>query len=381
MVEEYKKSLPKRRKVAYKGVATRTGGTYKGIFKRARKKLHGNLTRKLGVELTSETRGTVSDNNVVAVGHGPAVGTILYAVVAAIWRKLYEAAGYDLSDWLQVPSITPDLYQVIFGWRDTYNTAPVNTQTVSFVITDTHQDIVTKIRNSFMDTSVVGNDTFNLDYIRIVPVAGTAVDKLVMSHLSCRNMKVEVNQTSVCVIQNRTPGAAATDDQITDVTNNPLTGRSFDFKYNYFAARGEVSGNQGDSLDPRYGSCTLTTASNEAGIKSKVPGPSDLRTVTGSTRILLNPGMLKKSKITMKFSLCVNTYMNKLRTYLKSGTSGTVDTAEMPCFLGHGRVLMFEKMCDTGAGTQPCTIGYELSVITSAMVKRVPHAFTRRIDS
>lgn len=369
------------RKRLYKAVPTWSGGTYKGSFKKSRKRRVKNLFRKLGVELTQEGRGTVNDTDVVGVAHGVAVGSIMLSVVDALWRKLYEHAGYDLCDWDAVPEVTADLFTVTYGWRDTVNSAVINTRSVAFVIADTHEDIGIKIRDDILNASVFANDTFVMEYIRIVPVAGTAVDKLIMGHLCTRNMTVSVRQTSLLVLQNRTPGAAATDDLVTDITNNPLTGRVWDFNYNNFMARGAYSGNAGLTLDPRFGGQSITVPTVAvAGIGNKVPGPSDLKYTTSTNRVLLNPGALKKSHLSFAMTLTINAFFSKIKNYLKNATGPTADTNLAPVFIGKSRVFMFEKMCDTGAGTQNATIGYELSSVYGAKIVRAAHTFTRRIN-
>lgn len=367
-------------KGSYRGRTSYSGGTYRGRFKRGRRSGLRNIARKQGIEFTQETRGTVSNADVVGVGHGPGASSLMIAVCGAIWRKVYENAGFDLSDWNAVPTITADNFNLEYAWRDSLNTAAPATRTVTFVVGDTHEDVAIKLRDDILNASVIGNDMFTLEYVRIIPVAATPVQSLIMGHLNCRNMEVYLSYTSVLIVQNRTPGAGAADDQITDITNNPLTGRSYDFKFNALIARGSVAGNQGSVLDPRFGAATMTTASVEAGVLSKVPGPSDFKFVKATTRQTLNPGALRKSHLYDGMNMKVNTFFSKLKKYIQAGTSATADTTEVPSYIGHGRYFLFEKMCDTGAGTQLATIGYEITSIVNARITRVPHTYTRRVN-
>jgi hypothetical protein len=114
----------------------------------------------------------------------------------------------------------------------------------------------------------------------------------------------------------------------------------------------------------------------------KVAGPSDVKYTLATTRVKLGPGALKKSYISYRRVLSVNTLFYYLRSYIVQGTAASKTGYTVHVRFGRTRFFQFEKLCDTrGVGNQNLALGWEHNIITGCVAFGGARPHTRRISS
>ena len=224
-------------------------------------------------------------------------------------------------------------------------------------MSDTHRDICTRIEDQVLDAVTgPGNQGFIMDSM-VMDATGCHAE------LYCRNVKLMLRQTSVMILQNRTLGATAGDDQSTDVTNNPIVGRSWDVKGNTIVSRNNflVTGaaKAGGINLPYDGHATYAGSTGPLMESLKVAGPTDVKYALSTRRVRLGPGHLKKSYLTFKRTIGLNSLFYYLRSYIVQGTAASKATYTVNVRLGRTRFFQFEKLCDTrGTGHQDIALAW-----------------------
>lgn len=340
-----------------------------------------DLYRLYGAESTHEGGGTVEDANVVTIGHGIPVGSALLVMVQALWRRLYEKTGFELLDWDGFPHYSSSIFQVEYRYTQFADGVSIPV-TITFGSGLTHNQISLAIRNEFLTQSVAAAEVFRLQNIKIVPNGTNAIDEprgVYAGELNLSYMPLYFRYTSVMTIQNRTPGNAPTDDQSTDISNNPLTGRWWQVAGNEFKSRGiHESGLQARLLDSQYG--TLALAGNPLSQGTKVLGPTDVKLCRATKRLTINPGRIVKSRVAFYKKTSVNYFLHCCIKYLRTATGVTADTITSPMFMGKSKFFQFEKICDTRTvGEQNVTVGYENAINLSCRLGKAMKQHAHRM--
>lgn len=162
---------------------------------------------------------------------------------------------------------------------------------------------------------------------------------------------VEVDVCGTMVMQNRTHGESANDEQSNDVTNNPLRYRKYC-----------VVGNN-ILLDTNVGSSSSDNVANGVhgainGFQNTVSGPftdpRNMKYLKYSTTGLLLPGRFMRSMATNKYKMRLDNLFVKLLCCLRQTTLNS----RIP--LGTSCVFVFDKVLATGVGNQNVKVGWQI---------------------
>lgn len=376
----YSRASSKRRGPTY-----RTRGRYVGKFKgpSRRKKVVKmyNANKSRGLESVHENGGVITDADLVAVYHGTAVYDALTHVCGAMFRKLWEHLGLSISNWDDpIPNFTS--MSMGYDFRSGFG---VPMATSAFVIPGgtSFLGAVALFRDDIIAQSLATVEGFIIDTMRFVNLAPVGFET--NGQLECSNMKVAINQSSNLTMQNRTLGQGATDDQTTDVTNNPLTGRTWTVGGNFFRPKAQsfsvAANTNGLVCVARNGFGTGAGPTAGIGSQFKVAGPATIKQTQHTARVTLQPGEIKKSRCVWSETMYVNKFFWRIKSLLCDFTAISAPLGRSSSYLGLAKLYQFEKLCDTRSGAQLVSIGYEYNLITGARIISVGGSQTARVES
>lgn len=166
---------------------------------------------------------------------------------------------------------------------------------------------------------------------------------------------------STLKIQNRTINSAG-NDEVDDVDNVPLYGKSYEGNGNYLkyhanqatqepywisvgaGTTGPAGGNTIGLIDVNYAAASTGKAGHPL---SEPPKPSQLQNVARSGKAHLDPGEIKTSVLYHRIKMNVNTFLRKMMIFNET----TLFTIRKDIKLGNYRIFAFEKMLKVGAET------------------------------
>lgn len=329
-----------------------------------------DIYKKLGSEIALEYGGeAVPDANMTFTGHYdmPAM-KLLETFIRACWRRLMRQRGVGFSDWDE-PFVNQEnaTIRVGFIFRKASDTGKVYyyQNGPAFPTFWSHLTWCTNLTAVFYNNIDTTHESLIVLGMYIqrenIPLNTDVFETVV----DLTNATFHVRSTSTMVLQNRTYGAGISDDQVTDVTNNPVKCRSW-----------TVRGNQMLPASSRE-TQTLSTADVDSGIivsgvdtsqnTGKLNAPTAYRHVVASSRFNIQPGQIRKSVLSDKYTMSVNTLMEKMAGFLRlSVNTGTPSLARVA--IGKSRLFQFEKVCDTNLGSQNISIGFEINVLLASYI-------------
>lgn len=343
-----------------------TRGTYAGgVRKGARPKV--NKYKLHGSEMVTQHGGVYSNAEVATIGHYDTPLLELHrSVFRAVYRRLMVKMGYIVSSWDDVCPIPAGVAPAGGDFRITYKPTPSSAPTEVVFHVDlvlAHVGVADAIADLWLDT--VGTTTVPVTFLTFgcrrssTDLYEGVLLKNIMVHLKC---------SSTMVFQNRTLGASATDDQLTDVTNNPLSGRSWTVTGNQMIANNTGSQLAFSTANVQHGSLAGAGYDpDELTAIRKMQGPTAYKYCIGTSRVRLAPGNLKKSYLCTRRSISWTRLFELINPYVQHGDS-TKNTPRIRVALGRSRLFSFEKLCDTGAGDQNLAVGYEINSMVSSYV-------------
>lgn len=212
------------------------GGKFKKVT-RAGARTKFDKFNKVGVVHSTETIGSVSDQDVVYVLNEVINSRdVIKFIVAAVLRKLIEKAGIrvegmDRSPFEQDGGSTNEITYNITILRQNQLTGSVTTTTKTVLVTDTFNDIVDFFKNIFEQYCAgYGElDNANLDELyKITLWTGVVADSTILSQMLFNEMFIDIYGTSQLKVQNRTKATGGSEDA-ENINNNPLQGWSYLF--------------------------------------------------------------------------------------------------------------------------------------------------------
>jgi hypothetical protein len=375
-----------------RGSTVRRQHTYSGWVKKPRmftvgkrgpnfkkgKKPRTDLNRVLGYEQIRENRGVVTDAHLVGIAHGTPAFDVLFSTWAAVFRKIFERAGFGLSDWnegMDFHGITSLTFNIVY--RPTQQQAAQSTLSHAFTNLSSYYVNIENLIGTIADTITTSTQQFVVDYVYL---SGSGFNQ----RMSVRNMSINLGYSSKLVLQNRTAGATISDTEATDVTNNPLTGRRWEVKGNFVEPKtkswdNSISTVSSFVVNPDSGVITGGAGISGLGSVKKVGTPDEVMRCLGTKRVGLAPGEIRVSTLSYNKTLSLNTIIHHLLNYIKHSTSANVQTFRDTMKVGKTAMFQFEKLCDTRVtDDQLVTLGYEHNCIMGARVVRVGYGYTTR---
>lgn len=357
--------------VKEKGERYRTRGRYAGKIKTKKKLVNSyrDVYASKGVSYTDEINGTVDDPDCVYIVHNAisSFNCVIYAVQSLI-RKLFEKGG------LVIASVEDILPNIAFDNSVNYKINLLGIQTDTGVVsvlstyntgtTDTVKSIAATFLTTIMTYSSghttiigVGNSNNILELIKF-ELYNSDFNVTQGFQYKCaldlRDEHVHVKAVSDLKVQNRTLAFGGSSDS-TDISNNPLQGRVYDF-----------SGTPRTRLnvklleDVQVASGVQLIRGAEVGVNFKEPPiPKTFWNCKKSAPIRIQPGDIKKTTITYSESKPFLKWLRGLR--LQYGTSTTFYEAMTT---RPSQMIALEDVINVNA-SQKISVAYEVNRVTS----------------
>lgn len=368
-------------------LATKSLG-YKGKFKKPRRAKN----TKHQTSFTTEFGSFLEQGTVIYVGHGIAPERILLSLCYAITRKLFNKVGHQISsmqsnfrgdnahNWSDAADRQ---LMLVLCYRTNVQNAMKSDATTLTTALFTYADVADKLRERIEALSTGLQEQFILSAVELRTLNGTGPTTYFQPEAIVRtdNAFIKMSCYSEMTVQNQSVGTAATDDQITDVTNNPLQGKLFETSRPGFQLRNwqqvpdtatagvldtqNSVGNtnnfwptyQGGAISFNYDAAGGLDYSNQ--IKNTLRRPPSASAWAGRVKqsnVNIDPGAIKKTSFTWTGTMSVTTFLNKMAPFLQNHASATI-----PFNLGKAQLFSFEKTCKTGQqAEQELKVGYEI---------------------
>jgi len=393
-----RKSMKRGRKPLF------TPGPYTGNFRKPVRVKRTAESKALsqGYHLTVEQHGVVSDSDTVFITHSTLyINRMADAIMAALIRKIMTKAGFKMTNVYNevaastpsggtstIPSIQPaensgglkfiytekemtnGIYQQ-WQWESTDN---LNFNGFLAGMTHFRNRLIEFMRNT-SPTGTVGSPAVEPYKIAVYKQDQSGADVFwrLGAEMYLEDVHLELDIQSHLTIQNRTAAAyhlaGTTGDHLDAdrVDNQPLKGWIYEFKHADPRLRhtgnqnnGTLLNNAGFNRIPDTG-LALGRGANFDGSREPFV-PQYFSNISKATRVVLQPGEMKKLSFYHKFSGKFNSVYKKLRVTRWDLTT-TVSGAQ-----GKSQMVCFEEMIRT-VSTNKINIGYEREYKVGAIVK------------
>lgn len=371
--------LPQFRKKRMLSSQYITKGTIGRKFRAGRRKKKSNAFTKYGYIVNHELRGVITDSACAYIGHCTTPDTLtMRAVVNAIMRKLMLMGGRHIQNPGETFAWSGTNIGQLKYWYVTSMEASEASNTVDWVSTETLDDFAAKWLAD-MFTQFLNQEDPTILKVQFdfwdndVANGKGSVVQLIGSQLA-----VHIQSTSKLTVQNRTLASSAVGADETnrnDITNNPLSGYHYKSYGNgpRLTLKDDVVTQESLVANPR-GLITVATAglsADQFAVYKRPPFPKNLNGVKTAAKVVLNPGVCRKSIISSYNKLMLNTLLKKLVSRWSIG-----DTfAKIKFHLGNSALLSLQKEVDTGVDEPSITVGYEIERTMRVRVTHTPPNF------
>lgn len=379
------------------------GGKYYGRFKRPIKRKYNINKNVYGVVTKLENGGTISTTmaNTIYIGHGPAISNMCLDFYLSIIKYLAVKAGINIKDFREPigqtlsPRATDRYLAIAFDIR--VGVKP--TETLLRSITRVHYlqagvinaattwDSFATQLGSAMDTLMASppfdkvDETTLLSFVLTEDENGDGTGaKATLATFDATSAYIDVDYTSNLVVQNRTNDAANATN-IESTSNNPLHGKLYESNkwLNGFEGPKSVT-----ALALGAKSLIAYAGSGAIIAQSTTTNPTTLQKVPQAwalgckkeSKVHLQPGAIKKTNLTWRGSMSVNTYFAKMfKPMLLFNSLLTSDQIRVP--IGKAQLLGLECQLWDRVETTQLQVSYELNqtyrtVITTKMTPTLP---------
>ena len=303
----------------------------------------------LGYHITKESYGDCVDPDCAYVYHSNFIPNLIAkCITGALVRTIFRKAGLEIGNQEQelpvYDSVSSIGYRLVYTFIDITN----GNQGQSLLDTgenETFQSFVENLQSTdrmgylFAQYMYNGPDRHKQPYslgLYTYDYNVAITNYRLAAYMTLQDEYVVYEATSALMVQNRTQGSAATgtDLSLDRVDNQPLKGYLYQFKNgdprlktNQLKNTGVVSNKDilyscGDTRAVRaYGSAQLEGP--QAALMAEPPMPSIWRNVDASTKIQLDPGMMKKTLVVSSYKARLPELLKKFRidvVFLITGT-------------------------------------------------------------
>ncbi len=337
-------------------------------------KLHGS-------EKTIEKGGIVTPAVIASFGHSNLpLYEVYLSVGRAIWRALMKKHGVCFSDWGSIFNANLD-FDFTMEYRLAPNGVALMINGPAYLTQLTHLAWAVRVTGVLFDALATTDDQLiiNKFYCTDQLEVGPPVKTLRICELDLTNSTLHLRLASDMVMQNRTLGQGMGDDQTTDVTNNPISGRSWTVTGNGMMPLTNKQMSAETVAHQEYGSIfgSQNVTSQGPSVTFEPNSAQTYKFAVGSAKQRIMPGQISRSKLYSVYKLSLQQFVEKTKEYLAQNTSiSAVNVLRVP--LGKSRMFSFEKVCDTGGGDQKVTLGYEINNTVSSYIT-VKFPYTNRI--
>lgn len=383
--EMAKRKTRSKKKSSRSGVYAAGGGSGGGVYGKVRKRASkrkgrkkrtskkvskmpkkiANQFRTYGWQATYDFHDTFTGaqpqpNHIGVLGGTPA-SSVLFVICGAIWRKLYSLANGDIRNPIEGSGIGPFSVQIQYRLGRDEGVTGTN-GLVSFTGGTIHADVIIGIRSTLCKIAASTTEKLFLYDIELNYHTGLANFR---KKISLENAKMDLLMYANMSLQNRTLGAAAGDDQSTDVTANPL-------KYYHWKVKGN-----GIDLTSGYGSNRGVSVNAEGGVVTTDEYPNadqplrkmDIKRSVAFKSGVINPGVVHtvywKERKTIALDVIMWKFSDFLREADPAGTPVLLpDDVYAQVNLGYTNYVQFEKLMKSGG--QKITVGIDSTTTLGA---------------
>lgn len=337
----------------YRSTATRMGRFPKPVRNRPE-----SSYAKYGSVKKVEHGGIWNDPECVFVGHATyAHEQVIPGVCRALIRELMKQWGQDFVAWEE--TIKTGALEVQLSYR--YYLGPTDTTLTQRSIAITAAMTMVALSDALYSdwNTAFGTDTHYIEDIWINEVAGAN-----QTHALIRGRQFELDMyvESKMSIQNRTlagTGIGENDQEMTDISNNPLKGRLYEGKYCGFIPDHRNNNElnyTGYTANPQSG-LILARASESLIGQTKKPPPSwFFHNCKKSGSVVLAPGVIRTNTITRRAKMSLNAFMGKFARQI-----GLAQNTNMVNYVGNSAMFGFEKSLDSRQSEADISVAYEIN--------------------
>jgi len=331
-----------------------------------------NIALNLGYHITKESYGDCVDTDCAYIYHSNFIPNLIAkCLTGALVRTIFRKAGLEIGNQEQelpvYDSGSSIGYRLVYTYRDPI-TGNMDQSLLDTAENETFQSFVENLQttnrlgwlfaqyiynaaNQFKEPYSLGLYTY--DYNALI------TNYRLAAYMTLQDEFVVYEATSALMVQNRTQGSAATgtDLSLDRVDNQPLKGYLYQFKNgdprlktNQIKNTGVATNRDflystGDTKGLRsYGSVQLVGP--QAALMSEPPMPSIWRNVDASTKIQLDPGMMKKTLVISSYKARLPELLRKFRIDVVNLIAGTGNGySQLPSH--KSQILALEEMLRT----------------------------------
>lgn len=376
-----KSYLSSRTHPKLKGIST---GTYKGKFKKptgSKKAKVETYYLSKGYHSTQEKYGDVSDPHCVYLGHSTFnAAQQAKTIVGAMYRRLLKKAGISIGSRNQeIPFFSEEDSR---GFRITYTVrretnGNINTYYYDCVDNETLKSLITNntaVLNHI--TGVLSNNQFAYTDYWPYTMKLYAADKdsalgasdgwRLAASLNFGDEKLEIGMMSTMVVQNRTLGAGATTGDVDRVDNQPLSGYIYEFNNAVPKLRYVTASENALQTMTVNGTLKIAASNFDAALGlSEPPVPAKFGNLKKSSKVILQPGDMKKVSVSMKYVGVFKTILKDLQSDFSTtvGSDQVISKAR-----GRSQVLCLEELMRTST-ENPVVLSYEIEYKVGAILR------------
>lgn len=346
-----------------------TIGQYRGKFKRPRSHKYSKRSKNAAT-FTLEHGGVLSNADCVYVGHAMATDKLVEAIAFSHIKYLFEKAGVSCNNAEkkingdELATITTPFYQIVINHKVNDQSGVLLTHRVDIDPNDTFLQAASKYAAGLYAMVIASDEEVYILGVQLQSQEIATTNYRLVASMQMEEAYINLHFSSKMNVQNQTLGASGSDDQITDVTNNPLEGKSYQgwgtglvtTAYNVgtaLTAENSMSANHQTGLIRFDPNGTNVTTQMQA-IYKRPPGVSAFQQGVKSTNIRVPAGSIKRSSISYSKIFKFQTLFNILLQDLRVNTQFAITK------IGKCEVLALQKLCRTGA-EQNISVGYEIN--------------------
>lgn len=312
---------------------------------------------KYGSVQKYENGGTQSDANCVYVGHvAGEQQNSLKAAFRAVTRDLMKMYGQDFVSWEEIFKTGALELQISYTYY--VGTATTSTQVnLPVGAQPTFEALANQIYNDI--TTRFSNLDHRMENIWINEVTGALQTHAL---IRLKDYKLHFECSSLMTIQNRTLAGTSTvdenDENINEISNNPICGRQYVGNYNGFypKSRDTTEGSYEGYIGAAGTGIISTAAASSLIQETRKPPPGTyFRNCMKTSRVIITPGVIKKSFISFKKTLYFNQFIKIMNNVIETPT-GTQEVL-------WGKCAMFglEKVLNSRQSENNVAVGFEVN--------------------
>lgn len=289
---------------------------------------------------------------------------LLETVFKCMLRNLAWRMGQEIRQWADIPAVlfaSPATHRFTFTYRRI--SGGIASTHYPLELVQSWSAIGTQFAKDFCDSIGVGTlsefHSLTFSYQQISPNS-------IINQVNLQDAKIFLSLITKVTIQNRTPGAALTDTEVTDITANPIHVRELRVGGNAFVTK-------------TFDSLTANNVCNNVGfcngIQNLTTRFEDQRLykhVKSIKHFTLAPGKLYGTTLKSSYNTSIDQLMMYMQEFIEAATSvnSYQPLVRVPIGLSVGFVA--DKSMDANAGTQFVTVGEQRKSYISGYIKKSP---------